>query len=189
MAANVLQEFLVGIAYSVDKQSEANFEAGLKKAALAVGAFAVAAVAGLERVSKGLEDLYFASKRTGASVENIKALGFAVGQMGGTAAGAQASLEALASFMRSSPGANNWLNALGVQTKDAHGKALDTADVMQGLGKAPGGDAVVSGKGLCRRRRHRRANLDGPARGRGRVLARIPGDVQGLGHRRPEGRR
>jgi hypothetical protein len=135
MAANVLQEFLVGIAYSVDKQSEANFEAGLKKAALAVGAFAVAAVAGLERVSKGLEDLYFASKRTGASVENIKALGFAVGQMSGTAAGAQASLEALASFMRSSPGANNWLNALGVQTKDAHGKALDTADVMQGLGK------------------------------------------------------
>lgn len=135
MAANILQEFLVGISYSVDKQSETDFVDGLKKAALAIGAFAVGAVATLERVAKGLDDLYFASKRTGASVENIKALGFAVGQMGGTAAGAQASLEALASFMRSSPGANNWLNALGVQTKDAQGKALDTADVMQGLGK------------------------------------------------------
>ncbi len=55
--------------------------------------------------------------------------------MGGTAGAAQASLEALASFMRSSPGANNWLNALGVQTRDAQGHALDTADVMQGLGK------------------------------------------------------
>jgi hypothetical protein len=135
MAANILQEFLVGISYSVDKQSETDFVDGLKKAALAVGAFALGAVASLEHVAKGLEDLYFASKRTGASVENIKALGFAVGQMGGTAAGAQASLEALASFMRSSPGANNWLNALGVQTKDAHGHALDTADVTQGLGK------------------------------------------------------
>ncbi len=135
MAANVLQEFLVGLSYSVNKQSETDFVDGLKKAALTIGAFAVGAVAALESIAKGMDDLYFASKRTGASVENIKALGFAVGQMGGTAAGAQASLEALASFMRSSPGANNWLNALGVQTKDAQGKALDTADVMQGLGK------------------------------------------------------
>ena len=135
MAANVLQEFLVGLSYSVNKQSEQAFLTGLKNAAVAVGVFATGAVAALEHVAKGLEDLYFASKRTGASVENIKALGFAVGQMGGTAGAAQASLEALASFMRSSPGANNWLNALGVQTKDAQGHALDTADVMQGLGK------------------------------------------------------
>ncbi len=133
--ANVLQEFLVSLGYKVDGNSQERFLTGLRNTALAVSGIAAGMVASLAKVAEQMEATFFVSQRTGAAVENIKALGFAFGQMGGTAGQARGALESLASFMRSSPGAGGWLQSLGVATKDAHGNARDTADVLGSLGQ------------------------------------------------------
>lgn len=141
--ANVIREFLVSIGYTLDEQGERRVIDGIgkvTKAALGLEAAilaAAAAVAGaVAKMADGLEDLYFASQRTGASVGNIQALGAAATQLGGSVAGARASLEAFANFIRSSPGALSWIQSLGVQVRDARtGMMRDTSDIMQDLGK------------------------------------------------------
>ena len=139
---NTIQEFLVGLVYQVDKTSEQKFLTGIRDAGVKVaefGAGVAAATAGivasLAKVAEGMEQVYFSAQRTGASVENIKALGFAFSQVGGTAAQARGAVESLASFMRSSPGASTWLQSLGVQTTDLQGHARDTSDVLGDLGQ------------------------------------------------------
>lgn len=93
-----------------------------------------AAVEGLAKIADGMERLYFASTRTMASVGNIQALGFAAANMGSSAAAAQGSLEALAHFLRSSPGAAGLLNHLGIATQIG-GHARDATDIMGDLGQ------------------------------------------------------
>ncbi|MEM5907342.1 lytic transglycosylase domain-containing protein, partial [Escherichia coli] len=83
----------------------------------------------------GLDKIYWASQRTGASVQGIKALGYAASQTGASAESAMSSLEGLAGFMRSNPGAEGFLNRLGVQTRDASGKMRDTAAIFTGVGQ------------------------------------------------------
>ncbi|WP_206523819.1 lytic transglycosylase, partial [Citrobacter freundii] len=56
-------------------------------------------------------------------------------QTGASAESAMSSLEGLAGFMRSNPGAEGFLNRLGVQTRDASGKMRDTAAIFTGVGQ------------------------------------------------------
>ncbi|WP_249540823.1 transglycosylase SLT domain-containing protein, partial [Escherichia coli] len=86
-------------------------------------------------MANGLDKIYWASQRTGASVQGIKALGYAASQTGASAESAMSSLEGLAGFMRSNPGAEGFLNRLGVQTRDASGKMRDTAAIFTGVGQ------------------------------------------------------
>jgi hypothetical protein len=53
-------------------------------------------VAFTAKIASGLDDLYWASQRTGATVEGIKQIGYAVSQVGGSVDGARGSLENLA---------------------------------------------------------------------------------------------
>jgi hypothetical protein len=92
-------------------------------------------VAGVARIADNLEQLYFASKRTNASVENLQATGFAAKQMGVDAATALGSVESLARFLRNSPGGEGLLKNLGINTRDARGAMRDTVDLMGDLGK------------------------------------------------------
>ena len=141
--AAVLRDFLVRLGFKIDTASHSRFTAGVAAATKAVarlGAVAVATaatvVAATAKMTGALDELYYASRRTGASANNIKAFGYAVGQMGGDAESAAASLEAFARNLRSSPGYFGLLEKLGIKAKDASGNMRDTVDDMRDLGKA-----------------------------------------------------
>lgn len=140
--AAVLRDFLVRLGFKIDTASQGRFTAGVAAATKAVarlGAAAIAAAATVAaataKMTGALDDLYYASRRTGASANNIKAFGYAVSQMGGDADSAAASLEAFARNLRSSPGYFGMLEKLGVQAKDAGGNLRDTVDVLGDVGK------------------------------------------------------
>ena len=95
----------------------------------------------LVQIAGNMEQVYYSSQRTKSSAANLRAFGYAAGQMGSSAGEANASLEALAKNMRSSPGYASMLNGLGVAT-ETNGQLRDTVDVVQDLGgvlaKMPG---------------------------------------------------
>ncbi|EPE4770077.1 TPA: lytic transglycosylase catalytic, partial [Escherichia coli] len=102
---------------------------------LAVEGAALSVVAFTAKIASGLDNLYWASQRTGATVQGIQSIGYAVSQVGGSVDAARGSLESLARFIRNSPGAEGFLNRLGVQTRDASGNMRDMAAIFTGVGQ------------------------------------------------------
>lgn len=156
MSADVIKDFLVSLGFKIDDAGMKKFTGGIESATLTVAklgvtleATALAVGAFTTKISSGLEDLYFASQRTQSSVANIQALGFAAAQMGSSAEAARGSLEGLARFMRTSPGGEQFLKNLGIQTRDAKGQMRDTslmlADIGQRLNNRPYYRAKVYG--------------------------------------------
>ena len=140
--SSIIREFLVGLGFKVDKKSFETFQSGLKgstTAAVALGDIiakvAEAVARAVLKMAENLDTLYFTSRRVNAAAENIKAFGFALTQLGGTAQGAQSALEGIASFMRSNPGGERYIQALGVQTRDVNGNLRDTEQIAEDLGK------------------------------------------------------
>ncbi|EAM5843158.1 lytic transglycosylase domain-containing protein [Salmonella enterica] len=140
--ADTIKDFLVSLGFDIDQAGANKFEAVLKGVAanvMKVGAVvegaALSIVGFTTRIANGLDKIYWASQRTGASVQGIKALGYAASQTGASAESAMSSLEGLAGFMRNNPGAEGFLNRLGVQTRDASGKMRDTAAIFTGVGQ------------------------------------------------------
>ncbi|MEC5012217.1 lytic transglycosylase catalytic, partial [Escherichia coli] len=72
---------------------------------------------------------------TGATVQGIQSIGYAVSQVGGSVDAARSSLESLSRFIRNNPGAEGFLNRLGVQTRDASGNMRDMAAIFTGVGQ------------------------------------------------------
>ena len=68
-----------------------------------VEAAALSVVAFTAKIASSLDNLYWASQRTGATVEGIKQIGYAVSRVGGSADSARGSLENLARFIRNNP--------------------------------------------------------------------------------------
>ncbi len=135
----VIREFLVALGYKQDEAALKRFSDGIEKAtksvfalAAAVETTAIAVAAGVARFASNLEALYFASQRTGASVNNIKALGVAAANFGSSADDALSSVEGLAKFLRNNPGGEAFL---GVPTRDARGQLRDMTDILIDLGK------------------------------------------------------
>lgn len=142
MNAETLKDFLISLGFKVDDAGARKFDAivtGVTLKAIELGAkvelAAASVVAFTAKVASGLDNLYWASQRTGATVEGIKQIGYAVSQMGGSVDGARGSLESLAQFIRTSPGAEGFLNRLGVQTRDASGNMRDMATIFTGVGQ------------------------------------------------------
>ncbi|HHX7609231.1 TPA: hypothetical protein ACVNLS_001593 [Klebsiella pneumoniae] len=142
MNAETLKDFLISLGFKVDEAGARKFDAvvaGTTLKAIELGvkveAAALSVVAFTAKIASGLDDLYWASQRTGATVEGIKQIGYAVSQVGGSVDGARGSLENLARFMRNNPGAEGFLNRLGVQTRDASGNMLDMATIFTGVGQ------------------------------------------------------
>ncbi|WP_447867182.1 transglycosylase SLT domain-containing protein [Rahnella bonaserana] len=141
MDAETIKDFLVSLGFAVDDAGAKKFDAVIagvtanvfKMAAVVEGA-ALTVTAFTAKIASGLDNLYWASQRTGASVAGIKALGYAASQTGSNAEAAQSSLESLSRFMRNNPGAEGFLNRLGVQTRDAKGNMKDMASVFSGVG-------------------------------------------------------
>lgn len=142
MNAETLKDFLISLGFKVDEAGARKFDAvvaGTTLKAIELGvkveAAALSVVAFTAKIASGLDDLYWASQRTGATVEGIKQIGYAVSQVGGSVDGARGSLENLARFMRNNPGAEGFLNRLGVQTRDANGNMRDMATIFTGVGQ------------------------------------------------------
>ncbi|EJL9731487.1 lytic transglycosylase domain-containing protein [Escherichia coli] len=140
--ADTIKDFLVSLGFDIDQAGANKFEAVLKgvtanvlKVGAVVEGAALSIVGFTTQIANGLDKIYWASQRTGASVKGIKALGYAASQTGASAESAMSSLEGLAGFMRSNPGAEGFLNRLGVQTRDASGKMRDTAAIFTGVGQ------------------------------------------------------
>ncbi|EPH2669685.1 hypothetical protein WJD96_000038 [Klebsiella pneumoniae] len=142
MNAETLKDFLISLGFKVDEAGARKFDAvvaGTTLKAIELGvkveAAALSVVAFTAKIASGLDDLYWASQRTGATVEGIKQIGYAVSQVGGSVDGARGSLENLARFMRNNPGAEGFLNRLGIQTRDASGNMRDMAAIFTGVGQ------------------------------------------------------
>lgn len=142
MNAETIKDFLVSLGFSVDDAGAKKFgsvlagtTANVIKMGLAVEGTALSVVAFTAKIASGLDNLYWASQRTGATVHGIQSIGYAVSQVGGSADAARGSLESLASFIRNSPGAEGFLNRLGVQTRDASGNMRDMAAIFTGVGQ------------------------------------------------------
>lgn len=140
MSTNVIREFLVRLGYKVDENGQRRFRENVEKAtervrdlAKAAAVMSTAIGVAVVKVAGDLDNLYFASKRIGASAGNIRSFEFAIKQMGGSGEAARAALEGLARFMRNSPGAEGWLGGLGIKTRDANGNLRDTVEIYKGL--------------------------------------------------------
>lgn len=140
--ADTIRDYLVSLGFDIDGAGQAKFEATLKgvaanvvKLGAVVESTALAIVGFTTSIANGLDKLYWASQRTGATVNGIKALGYAASQTGSSAEAAQNSLEGLARFMRTNPGAEGFLNRLGVQTRDASGRMRDMSSIFTGVGQ------------------------------------------------------
>ncbi|MEP8780238.1 transglycosylase SLT domain-containing protein [Enterobacter ludwigii] len=140
--ADTIRDYLVSLGFDIDGAGQAKFEATLKgvaanviKLGAVVESTALAVVGFTTSIANGLDKLYWASQRTGATVNGIKALSYAASQTGSSAEAAQNSLESLARFMRNNPGAEGFLNRLGVQTRDASGKMRDMSAIFTGVGQ------------------------------------------------------
>ncbi|WP_431612968.1 transglycosylase SLT domain-containing protein [Enterobacter chengduensis] len=142
MNAETIKDFLVSLGFEVDESGAKKFEATVTgatfqvlKMGAAVEAAALSVVAFTAKIASGLDNLYWASQRTGATVQGIKSISYAISQVGGNAEVAKGSLESLARFVRTNPGAEGFLNRLGVQTRDASGNMRDMAAIFTGVGQ------------------------------------------------------
>ncbi|HDQ1261837.1 TPA: lytic transglycosylase catalytic [Escherichia coli] len=142
MNAEIIKDFLVSLGFSVDDAGAKKFgsvlagtTANVIKMGMAVEGAALSVVAFTAKIASGLDNLYWASQRTGATVQGIQSIGYAVSQVGGSADAARGSLESLARFIRNNPGAEGFLNRLGVQTRDASGNMRDMAAIFTGVGQ------------------------------------------------------
>lgn len=136
-----LKEFLVGVGFKIDENTLQKFNKTLGftsntalNVGLAVAAAGAAVAAFTTKMAVGLEDLYWASQRVGSSVTNIKGFDYAIESLGGTAGGARAMLEGLASAMRSNPGVEAMIGSLGVKTRESNGAIRDRVKVLTDLG-------------------------------------------------------
>lgn len=139
--AETIREFLVGLGFKVDGGSEAKFSRSVAvatKGVIALGVAATAAAtavtAAVTKIAAGFDDLYYASQRTKASAENIKAIGYAVSQLGGSYQGAVASLESFSQKLRSNPGYESLARQIGVVTRE-NGRLRDTTALMTDIAR------------------------------------------------------
>lgn len=142
MNAETLKDFLISLGFKVDEAGARKFDAvvaGTTLKAIELGTkvelAAASVVAYTAKIASSLDNLYWASQRTGATVQGIKQIGYAVSQMGGSVDAARGSLESLSRFVRNNPGAEGFLNRLGVQTRDAKGNMRDMATIFTGVGQ------------------------------------------------------
>lgn len=142
MNTETIKDFLVSLGFSVDDAGAKKFgsvlagtTANVIKMGLAVEGAALSVVAFTAKIASGLDNLYWASQRTGATVQGIQSIGYAVSQVGGSVDAARSSLESLSRFIRNNPGAEGFLNRLGVQTRDASGNMRDMAAIFTGVGQ------------------------------------------------------
>lgn len=138
MDSSVIKEFLVSLGYEVDASQERRFVDGIVTATKVVASLAAglgAMVAATAAAANEMEKLWFIANRTNTAVQNIKAMQYAMADLGSSAEGAVNAIEGVARFMRNNPGGEAWIKNLGIDTRDANGGLRDTAEIIGDLGK------------------------------------------------------
>ncbi|EMJ7589438.1 lytic transglycosylase [Serratia marcescens] len=141
MNAETIKDFLISLGFDIDEAGGRKFESMVSgvtmnaiKMGAAVEAAALTVVGFTTKIASGLDRLYWQSQRTGATANNIRAIGYAFSQAGGSVEGFNGTLDNLARFLRSTPGAEGFLRNLGIQTRDAAGNLRDTAQLVTLVG-------------------------------------------------------
>lgn len=129
----VIREFLVGLGFKIDEGGVRKFAGALTgttnialtagKAVVGVG---LAAEAMVVAFSAQMEKLYYASRRTKASVENLQAIEYGSKRVGLEAGVAREALEGMAAAVRMNPGLRGLMD--GILGKSTAG--MDQADAM-----------------------------------------------------------
>lgn len=121
MADNVIKEFLVSLGFKVDDKSQKKFEEGIdlataKAVALGEAMYDVAksVAESVVKMAAEFDQLYWRTQRLGSSAIDVKAFSYAMSQLGGSSQGAASALENIAEFVKSSPGATDFLLQWGV---------------------------------------------------------------------------
>ena len=138
--ASVLKEFLVSIGFEVDENSYRRFTGTMEGVESELGTFAeglemvggvatkvvtaLIAAAGATAAftvsaASDMDKLNFAAQRTGDSAKNLTTFGYAMSQIGIDAHQAESAVERMSSALRTSPGLNGMLGALGVDANAA----------------------------------------------------------------------
>jgi hypothetical protein len=156
MAADeTLASYPIKIGFSVDKAGEEKMTGAVRAGAIQAKLLVDAVEAGLRsfagminQVATGLEDLYYTSQRTQASVAHIQAMGRAAAETGSSVEAFTATLEAFRRKARET-GGDGWMRGF-TNIKEEVWKTLDGAQKLEAFingvnAKNPGGP----GSALC----------------------------------------
>lgn len=126
----ILRQYLVSLGFKVDQTTQKKFDGALGKtdlnAKLLLGSLVgigTATAAMVNQFARGMEQLYYSSRRAESTAGSLQAIGFAGGTVGVGADAMKSAVEGMARAIRSNPGLGGLLKSLGVvasgnRTKD-----------------------------------------------------------------------
>lgn len=141
-SSDVLREYLIALGWKIDAAGAKKFDAtikGTEKAANAlsksIASVGIATSAMVAKFAYDMEKLYYASKRTKASVGNIQALQFGAEQIGISGEQMLGSLEGIAKSIRNNPGILALIKSFGiaVEGRDMSDVMRDTVKVLSSM--------------------------------------------------------
>lgn len=141
--AETIKDFLVSVGFKVDGASERKFTDAIRSATLQADLLArglegaaKAIAKAVADISAGFESIFYTAQRANTSVGNLRAMTYALSQLGTSAGSAQASLSNFGRRLATDPGAESMLKAIGVRTRDAAGRLRDTTKLFEEFGRA-----------------------------------------------------
>ncbi|KNY19140.1 phage tail tape measure protein [Methylobacterium sp. ARG-1] len=140
--AETIKDFLVSVGFKVDGSSERKFTDAIRSATLQADLLArglegaaIAIAKAVASISAGFESVYYTAQRANTSVSSLRAMTYALSQLGTSAGSAQSSLSNFGRRLATDPGAESMLKAIGVRTRDASGKLRDTTKLFEEFGR------------------------------------------------------
>lgn len=134
-ASNILQEYLIALGFSIDKQSASQADKMMKTVDKTLATIAKTAVAAtgaiggvIETFASNMEKLYYASQRSGSTVQNLQAMASGAERIGIGGDRMVAAIEGMSRAMRLNPGLRGLVESLGVKVE-----GRDPSDVMVDL--------------------------------------------------------
>jgi hypothetical protein len=129
VSSETLREYLISLGWKSNDPEQRKFFDALEGATLrakllgdALEAVALRAVDAVSTIADSYDKLYFSSQRNHASVEVIKAIGYAASQTGSSVQEAAAAIETMGRMLRENKNNEYYLNKVGFQSNAATGQ-------------------------------------------------------------------
>ncbi|CAD5276637.1 conserved hypothetical protein [Bosea sp. 62] len=155
MAGDVIKEFLVSLGFRVEPGQEKKFSGAVTTATNSVVALGKAAAvasaavsAAVVKISRSFDSLYWQAQRTQTTVSQIKAVSYAVSQLGGSAESAGSSIETFGKNLKWNPGFEGFLKQIGVVTRE-NGKLRDSVALLKDFANTIKGRSRAEQMGLA----------------------------------------
>lgn len=140
MNGEIIKSYLIALGYKPNEQELKKFDENVKRTEKVVtdlgksmAQVVISVSAGVEEMSRRLEDFYYVSQRSNTAVSNLMAIRYAAGQVGVGAESITSAIEGLKQTMNLNPGTEGLINNLGIQTRDANHELRDTSQIMNEL--------------------------------------------------------